>query len=196
MFKTVLDISDLTNCEDQVLVKLAQQGEMGAFSILYERYLPVVYNRVRYVVPEQDIEDVTQEIFIAVIKSLKSFRQEAKFSTWLRTITNRSVADYYRRRERKKSNLQVDADIGEINPGLGLSYSMTNTATNIHDRVLLRQALKSLPEHYCEVILLRFAEGLQFNEIAEERGQSLEATKSLFRRAIASLREQLEDFND
>ena len=196
MYKETTDISDLPNCEDQVLVKLAQQGKTGAFSILYERYLPVVYNRVRYVVPSQDAEDVAQEIFIAVIKSLKSFRQDAKFSTWLRTITNRSVADYYRRNERSKAHLQVDTDITEMYPDMERSVNASNTTTSMQDIVLLRYALKSLPEHYCEIILMRFAEGLPFTEIAKERGQSLEATKSLFRRAISQLRKQLEDSDD
>ena len=181
---------------EQELVELAQQGESEAFSIIYEKFLPSVYNRVRFVVPSQDVEDVTQEIFIAVIKSLKSFRWEAKFSTWLRTITNRSVADYYRRRERSKGKLKVDTELSELNPDLSRSTNLTNSPVNIDDRVLIRQGMNEIPEHYREVILLRFAEGLQFSEIAKERDLSLEATKSLFRRAIASLQKQLEETHE
>ena len=64
-----------------------------------------MYKRVRFVIPEEDVEDITQEIFIAVMKSLKSFRYEARFSTWLRTLVNRQVADYYRRRHPDESSL-------------------------------------------------------------------------------------------
>ena len=131
-----------------------------------------------------------------MIKSLKSFRQEALFSTWLRTLTNRSIADYYRRRNREKGNQFVDMDLSEMNPSMTQNPIMTNSGPHLDDKILLRQGLRSLPEHYREIILLRFAEGLQFSEIAESRGQSLEATKSLFRRAIASLRTQLEETHD
>jgi RNA polymerase sigma-70 factor (ECF subfamily) len=80
------------------LVRAAQGGRLEAFNALCERYLPTVYRRVRYMVPVEDVEDVTQEIFIAVMKSLKNFRYEARFSTWLRTLVNRQVANYYRGR--------------------------------------------------------------------------------------------------
>jgi DNA-directed RNA polymerase specialized sigma24 family protein len=56
----------------------------------------------------------------------------------------------------------------------------------------LRKALQQIPEQYQEVILLRFVDGLQFSEIAALHGQHLEATKSLFRRAVSALRDQLD----
>jgi RNA polymerase sigma-70 factor (ECF subfamily) len=58
------------------------------------------------------------------------------------------------------------------------------------ERIHLQGALNEVPEHYREVVLLRFAEGLSFKEIAGVQGASLEATKSLFRRAIAALKTQ------
>ena len=71
-------------------------GTQDAFVLLYERYFPTVFARVRFKVPESDVEDVTQEIFIAMLKSLGSFKGQSKFSTWIWTITNRKIVDYYR----------------------------------------------------------------------------------------------------
>jgi RNA polymerase sigma-70 factor (ECF subfamily) len=171
---------------DQELVRIAQQGSLEAFTMLYERYLSVVYKRVCCLVPESDVEDVTQEVFISLMKSLKSFQGSAKFSTWLRTLTDRRIADYHRRRSRKAAEQPTDfSDTGSQLPPVKV------TGVPADDRMMLRQAMSALPEHYREVILLRFAEGLKFEEIARVRGQSLEATKSLFRRAIAALREQV-----
>jgi hypothetical protein len=68
---------------DEELARSAQQGKQDAFVMLYERYFPNVLARVRFKVPENDVEDVTQEIFIAVMKSLGGFKGQAKFSTWL-----------------------------------------------------------------------------------------------------------------
>lgn len=170
---------------DNLLIQQFVQGDLDAFEILYERYVRKVYNRVRYVVAETDVEDVTQEVFFAALKSLHTFRGEARFSTWLRTLTNHKVAEYYRKRSRKKETMQID-----------LSYAETrgdqSKASDLEDRITLRRALRELPQQYREVILLRFAEGMQFNEIARTLKQNPEATKSLFRRAMAALRDTLE----
>ena len=131
------------------------------------------------------MEDVTQEIFIAALNSLSSFRGDAKFSTWLRTLTNHKVAEFYRKRTRKQEPL--------LSPLSDASAHTTgSTSKMMEERVYLQRALQELPENYREIILLRFAEDLQFNEIAEMTNQNLEATKSLFRRAIAALRTHLE----
>jgi RNA polymerase sigma-70 factor, ECF subfamily len=192
------DRDDLNSAEDSdaasdaILVQAAKDGSLDAFNILYERYLPMVYNRVRFTVPEADVEDVTQEIFIGVIRSLKSFKGDARFSTWLRTLVNRRVADYYR--SRNPSETELETDISEADAVLTGLHVSANTSA-IDDQIMLRRAMSELPEAYKDILLLRFVEGLQFNEIAVERRQSLEATKSLFRRAVAALRKQVEHPN-
>jgi RNA polymerase sigma factor (sigma-70 family) len=66
----------------------------------------------------------------------------------------------------------------------------------MEDRIALRKALTSLPDKYQEVILMRFAEGMQFEEIAKTTNTNLEAVKSTFRRAVAALRNNLEEPHD
>src|SRR5512146_389214 len=87
---------------DELLIKKFKDGYSSAFNELYQRHLSGVYKRVRYMVPEQDVEDTTQEVFLAALKSLASFRGEAQFSTWLRTLTNHKIAEYYRKCNRKR----------------------------------------------------------------------------------------------
>ncbi len=170
---------------DELLIKQFKGGNSSAFDELYQRHLPGVYKRVRYMIPEQDVEDTTQEVFIAALKSLSSFRGEAQFSTWLRTLTNHKIAEYYRKSHRKREAPKVSFDHArEHNDG--------STAGGLEEQIALRKALQQIPCQYQEVILLRFVEGLQFNEIAELSGQHLEATKSLFRRAVSALRDQLD----
>lgn len=171
--------------DDQILIQQFKEGNSNAFSELYQRHLSSVYRRVRFVIPEADVEDVTQEVFLAALKSLRSFRGEAQFSTWLRTLTNNKVAEYYRKRNRKGEAPQVPLTEA-------LNRTEGQTAKNLEEQIHLRKALREIPDQYREVILLRFAEGLQFKEIAELTGQNLEATKSLFRRAISALRTHLD----
>ena len=66
----------------------------------------------------------------------------------------------------------------------------------MEERIVLRKALTTLPDKYQEVILMRFAEGMQFEEIARTTETNLEAVKSTFRRAVAALRKNLDDQHD
>ncbi len=176
-------LQDLSN---EVLIRQIKDGNQEAFDVLYHRHLPGVFKRLSYVIPENDVEDVTQEVFIAAFKSLASFRGDSQFGTWLRTLTNYSVVQFYRKRTRKQDPL-----LAPLSEASGQMEGETSKA--LEQRIFIQNALQNLPENYREVLLLRFAEDLQFNEIAELTDQSLEATKSLYRRAISALRNLLEE---
>jgi RNA polymerase sigma-70 factor (ECF subfamily) len=167
-----------TQLQEDELVLSAKQGSLEAFNRLYEIYFPVVFRRVRYLVPEADVEDVTQEIFIAALRSLRGFRGESKLGTWLRTITNRQVAEYYRRRR------PAEAEMDEQLAG-------PDRPVSSDEAIVLRQAVRRLPMKYQEVLLLRFVEEMPFDEIALQLGCSPEAGKSLFRRAVSALQKHL-----
>lgn len=172
------------DASDENLVVLAQAGDRDAFMTLYNRYLKKVYNRVKSRVPATDADDVTQEVFIALVKSLPRFEQRSSFSTWLYTIVNRQIADFYRRHYRQQDHKNISLD----------AYDELNlpAADGENDEMLrIQQALHTLPENYQEVILMRFADGLSFSDIASKTGKSLEATKSLYRRAIHAINEKL-----
>jgi RNA polymerase sigma-70 factor (ECF subfamily) len=179
----------LPDMSDEYLVQQFIRGDEKAFDILYHRYVKKVYNRVRYLAPETDVEDITQEVFIAVIRSLPSFRGEAKFSTWLRTLTNNKVNENFRKRSRKKETMQVDLEHAERS-------SDHSNASSMEDIITVQHALKNIPNQYRGIILLRFAEGMTFKEIAENLNKNLESTKSLYRRAISALKEVLEMENE
>jgi len=166
--------------ESDSLVISAKQGSLEAFNLLYERYYPQVVKRVQYLVPAEDVEDVTQEVFISVMRSLKSFRGMAKFSTWLRVLTNRQIAEFYRRRKQKTVPLNA-----------GMRDQSSPCPSD--DVMVLRQAFQRLPKKYQEIILLRFAEDMPFGEIAVLQNRTLEATKSFFRRAVTALSKLVPD---
>ncbi|MBN1563906.1 MAG: sigma-70 family RNA polymerase sigma factor [Anaerolineae bacterium] len=170
---------------EEYLAQCAQQGDREAFMKLYDLYIDKVYNRVKSKVPASYVEDVTQEVFIAVLRSLHRFEYRSRFSTWLYTIVNRQIADFYRQRNRASDAPEVSLD--------HVDYFLSDSAFSEHgeERALVQKAFNTLPDHYQEIILLRFADGLTFAEIAEQREQSLEATKSLYRRAIQALRDEM-----
>lgn len=177
--------SSTSELSDEYLIQLFLEGDKQAFDVLYYRYATKVYNRVRYVIPVMDVEDVTQEIFVAMLGSLSSFRGDALFSTWLRTLTKNKIAEYYRKQSRKKETMQVDLKYAE-------QQSDQSNASILEDQITLQRALNNISEPYREVILLRFAESMRFKEIAECLNQNPEATKSLFRRAMSALKNELD----
>lgn len=183
-----------SDMSDEQLVQQFNQGNSQAFDLLYNRYVKLVYNRVRYTTHETDVEDVTQEIFIAMLDALPTFRADAKFSTWLFTITTNKVFENYRKRYRKKETMQVDLEQAELEP-VEKSIDLRKTST-LDDRITIRHALNNIHRTYREVLLLRFANDMKLNEIAEFLDKSEEATKSHFRRAISALMEELEVENE
>lgn len=168
------------------LVAAAQEGDQVAFGELYDHYLTKVYRRVYSLVPEIDVEDVTQEVFISVARSIGSFRGGSSFSTWLYRIVKRRVADFYRKRERQVE--QVELEKASQTPG-------ENPLGDASDALLLQQALRALPESHREIILLRLAEGLPFQEVADRLGIKLGAAKLRFYRAIEACKNKIAEFD-
>jgi RNA polymerase sigma-70 factor, ECF subfamily len=173
---------------DEELVRAAQAGEQEAFVLLYERYFPTTYAWVRFKVPEFEVEDVTQEIFIAVLKSLGSFRSQSKFSTWIWTVTNHIIADYYR----SNKMISIEQEDYETLTERNLPKQVERVEFRPDDLITIQHALCQLPKNYQDILLMRFVDDLSFNEIAVQNGQSLEATKSLFRRSVAALAKKMD----
>ena len=173
-------MSKHNSLSDEALAKMTQDGNRAAFETLCDRHLTSVYNRLRALLPAEAVEDVTQEVFVAVLRGIQDYRGNSLFRTWLAAIIRHKVADFYRQRSRQPEVVPL-ADDGDdpIAPDTW------------EERALVQAALQRLPAHYQEVLLLRFAEGKPFDQIAGALGISLEATKSRYRRAVAAVAQEI-----
>lgn len=165
---------------DEALVKEAQAGDRTAFEVLCERVLPAIYNRLRAQLPLEAVEDVSQEICIAAIRGIRRYKARSSFRTWVSGIARHKVADYYRQRARRPETTSLDEELND-----------PVEHDNWQERAAVRIALRDLPDHYQEVLLLRFSEGLPFGEVAQALEISLEAAKSRYRRAVAAVAREL-----
>ena len=165
---------------DEALAHMARGGDRLAFEVLCDRYLSIVYNRLRALLPPDAVDDVTQEVFIAAVQAIRRYRATATFRTWISAIARHKVADFYRKRGRQPETVELDPEINDV-----------AERSAWQEQMLVRMALQRLPDHYQDVLLLRFAEGLSFQEVAVALGISLEATKSRYRRAVAAMAEAL-----
>jgi RNA polymerase sigma factor (sigma-70 family) len=166
---------------ERELAAQAQAGDRAAFRQLYDHYLPAVYARVCALVPLADAEDVTQEVFLSVARSVHSFRGDSAFSTWVNSIVKRRVADYHRRAARRVPQVPLPEDYD----------APAENSLGVEEELVIKQVLRALPEHQREVILLRLADGLPFEEVASRLGIKVGAAKVRFYRAIAACRERL-----
>lgn len=158
---------------DAELVSRIQNGDTQSFDRLVRAYLPKIHRKVRKLVPAADVEDVTQDIFLNVVRSINNFEGRSAFATWLNKIAVNRVADYHRRMFRQKSRFIPEEEIPRHEPSQEASSN-----------VEMEDFLMKLPEHYREVILMKLCHNLSFVEIASALGMSYEAARSRYRRGI------------
>ena len=170
---------------DEELVERSKNGDTEALEVLVRAYLPRAHKKVRSLVPESDVEDVRQEIFLSLIKSIANFKIKSNFAAWFGRITTRRIADYYRQKSRQRYDLTED-QLTEVD----------DPWERVDDELTVRKALLEMPEKYADVLVLKFSKGLSLDEISEKLGLTYEATRSRCRRGINMLREKLTDTSE
>src|SRR5262245_17655228 len=165
---------------------------------IYHDYAPRVYNVARRMVSnEKDAEDVTQEVFLRVVRNLPTFRGEAALPTWLHRVTvNAALA--HRRKQAVRDDthsanpledlLDQGQRLGSDRPG---GEPPEEQLIDREEQQLIDQAIAALPEIYRDVLVLSDVEGVSNAEIAERLGLTVPAVKSRLFRARLLLRDRL-----
>lgn len=175
--------------EERRWAQRAAEGDMRAFRCIYDRYLPKVLRHVtRILGPTADVEDVVQEVFVQMHRSLPSFRGESRLSTWTYRLTW-NVAISHRRRRRKVVDLSAVR-------ALRLS---TEDWKRLEARDLCRTlgaALEGVSDDAREAFLLVDVEGMKLREVAELTDTSINTVAARVRRTRDKLREALNNADD
>ena len=179
---------------DATLVKNYIEGEESALSILIERHQSKIYGFIYTKIQDRDVcDDVFQDTFIKVIKTLKSksYNEEGKFLPWVMRIAHNLVIDYFRKS--KKMPMQRDTDDYSV-----FSF-LTDSNLNIEDQIILDQVefdltrlIEELPDDQKEVIQMRIYQDLSFKEIADSTGVSINTALGRMRYALMNLRKVIE----
>jgi RNA polymerase sigma-70 factor (ECF subfamily) len=148
---------------DNELVSACRSGDMLAWRSLYDRYAPLVHRFTAALgVPPDEREDATQDIFIAVYRSLRHFRGEAQLSTWIYRIAARHAIRLGRRR-RAREMMRVMMAKEKPQPIMDPSERSTHVAT-------LDRMLAKLPQKKRTVLVLFEIEGMSAKEISDVVG--------------------------
>ena len=184
------------SAHDHALMVRIGAGDHAAFRELVERHQNAVIGTVAKMLGNSsDAEDISQQVFLRIWRNAKRYRPDAKFTTYLFTITRNLVFNETRRRGRKK---EVSADEREENSHHLIEDSPDRQPDAEALQAELRQAvddaIASLPDAQRMAVILRRYEQLPYEDIAEALGLSLSAVKSLLFRARAGLREALSGY--
>jgi RNA polymerase sigma-70 factor, ECF subfamily len=177
---------------DEELVEACLAGEESAFDVLVGRWEKRIRGAIyRFIGSEDDARDLCQEAFLKAYKSLGSFKQEARFSSWLYQIALNLCRDRLRRR-RGRTMVSLD----ELEEG-GAAMTMPGPSALdlLQERDMSRLvagAIASLADEQREVIILKEYQGLTFLEIAQVLDMPISTVKTRLYRGLDQLRTRLE----
>lgn len=183
---------------DEALMLRYQQGDRAAFALLVRRHQAALFNfALRQVRIPQVAEDVVQESFVRVVQNAADFKHEARFTTWIYTITRNLCIDHLRKRALRK-HPSLDESRGEEGDGPTLGEqtadpraSVEREATGMELKERILRAVDTLPDEQREVFLMREIANLPFKEIAEITSVPENTVKSRMRYALEHLRTAL-----
>jgi RNA polymerase sigma-70 factor, ECF subfamily len=177
---------------NEEIIQRAARGDQAAWDAIVRTYWRKVFNLAyRFVGTYEEAEDLTQEIFFKVFRSLSTFDRRANFQTWLISVSRNYCIDRYRsgRRDRAVFAREVDAATVQAE-ALGMS---PHARVELQDRVaLLREALRALSPALRGAVLLRDVHELSYQEIADRLGIAEGTVKSRINRGRAELARQIE----
>ncbi len=170
-------------------------GDKAAFAQLVALYSNRVLNTCyRFLLDKQDAEDVSQEVFIEVFQSIKTFKGDAKLSTWIYRITVTKCLDELKKRNRKKRITSIGKilHIDEVANWLS-GGAMPDKSLHEDDKMReIAQALNTLPDNQRIAFTLSKIDGYNNAEIAEIMNTTLNAVESLISRAKQKVSMELE----
>ncbi len=169
--------------DERTAVEQAQSGDQEALSTLYTFYFPRVYRYVAgRVRSTQDAEDVTEEVFLKLVKNLQRYEWRGlPFGAWVFRIARNEVVSHARRQRRRGIPAQLSETMPDDRQDHVAAYELQATIE------VVREATAKLPPAQRDVISLRFGAGLSVAETALALGKTQNNVKVLQHKAIAKL---------
>ena len=175
----------------EALIQRCLRGDQAAWELIVRQYWRKVFNvAYKFVGKHDEAEDLTQDIFLKIFKSLDTFDRRANFQTWLISVSRNLCIDHYRSVRKERETIDRDVDANELSPESREIGPVA--ALEQRDRVtLLRQALTALPETLRTAVLMRDIQELSYQEIADNLRLPEGTVKSRINRGRTELARQI-----
>ena len=158
-----------------ILVRRCVAGDAAAWEEIVHRFNRRIYN-ICYRFPggADDAEDLTQEVFIKIYRTMASFDPErASFNTWVTTVTRNLLVDHFRKTKNERITDSMDAPIGEEDEGRSISEQIEDKGVSPDQQVerlqtkqMVHEALQKLSPELREAVILRDLQDMDYREIA------------------------------
>ena len=178
------------------IIERCLNGDQTAWETIVRLYWRKVFNVAYKFVGRHDLaEDLTQEVFLKLYKSLDTFDRRANFQTWLISVSRNLCIDHYRSVRKERETINRDVDASELSP---VSHdTAADTRLEQRDRVaLLRQALDKLAPTLRTAVMLRDIQELSYQEIADRLHLPEGTVKSRINRGRTELARQIQRLRD
>lgn len=179
---------------DAVLVKNYIAGDEAALAVLIKRHQSKLYGFIYSKVSDRDIsDDIFQDTFIKVIKTLKSnsYNEEGKFLPWVMRISHNLIVDHFRKNKKMPMTRETEE--------FSIFSIMTDNSLTIEGQIIteqvendLQRLILELPDDQREVLHMRIYQDLSFKEIADLTGVSINTALGRMRYALMNLRKIIE----
>ena len=180
-----------SNDSVETLIRRCLAGDQLAWEAIVRQYRRKVFNvAYKFVGKHDEAEDLTQDIFLKIFKSLDTFDRRANFQTWLISVSRNLCIDHYRSVRKERETIDRDVDTAELAPSAPGQSQIARLEQR--DRVeLLRQALAALPRTLRTAVLMRDLQELSYHEIAEALRLPEGTVKSRINRGRSELARQI-----
>lgn len=187
--RPVSDDAEVMKAEIEALVSKAQDGDVDSFAVVYDHFVDKIYRYVYYRVPKEDVEDITEMVFLKAWEKLKQYKSGRKsFSAWIFRIAHNLVVDTYR--------FKKDKEFVELSPNVPEHRREHNpikvTENSLHSDKL-KTAISKIKKNYRQIVVLKFINELSNVEIAQVLNKSEGSVRILQFRALKALKKELED---
>ena len=151
----------------ETLIQRCLQGDQAAWDLVVRQHWRKVFNvAYKFVGKHDEAEDLAQDIFLKVFRSLNPFDRRANFQTWLVSVSRNLCIDHYRSVRKERQTIDRNVDANELSPASKEAGPIA--ALEQRDRVLLlRQALAALPATLRTAVVMRDIQELSYQEIAD-----------------------------
>jgi RNA polymerase sigma-70 factor, ECF subfamily len=173
------------------LIERCLQGDQAAWEAIVRQHWRKVFNvAYKFVGKHDEAEDLTQDIFLKLFKSLDTFDRRANFQTWLISVSRNLCIDHYRSVRKERETIDRDVDAGELAPA---SKDTGPYAALEHSdrRALLRRALDELAPTLRSAVMLRDIHELSYQDIADQLQLPEGTVKSRINRGRLELARQI-----
>lgn len=178
---------------DAALVARTQHGDIDAFAELVARHQSAVYGVVSRIIDDRDdVDDVVQEVFVKAFRSIRGFKQDAAFGTWIYRIAVNTAVKHIRKAHSRRA-VSIDDPEERFCETLagGEPDGPLDAAERSERGEAVRRAVQLLPEHQRVVVVLHYFENLSCSEIAQIIGCSVGTVWSRLHYACKKLKGEL-----